>query len=229
MPTYDLRRRLVAEFLGTALLVTTVIGAGIMATSLTTDHALILLGNALSTGAMLVVLVTLLQPITGAHLNPAVSLIFALSADLPAREAVLYTLAQVAGAVAGTITAHAMFAMPLLDVALTARSGSGLWLSEAIAAFGLTATILASLRLARDALPWLVGLYISAAYWFTASTSFANPAVTLARALSNTVVGIRPVDTPGFIAAQILGAVCALALMTWLLAPARNMPKPSSN
>ncbi len=228
MSAYNLPRRLIAEFLGTALLVATIIGSGVMAAALTTDHALILLANALPTGAMLVVLITLLQPISGAHLNPAVSLVFAAKMDLPAREALLYMIAQVAGGVAGTIAAHAMFTMPLLDVALTARTGSGLWLSEAVAAFGLITVILAGIRLAPSALPWLVGLYITAAYWFTASTSFANPAVTLARALSNTVVGIRPVDTPGFIAAQFVGSACALALTAWLLAPARDMPKPSS-
>jgi len=217
MTTFNLRRRLAAEALGTALLVATVVGSGIMAASLTKDVALALLGNTLATGAMLVVLITIFGPISGAHFNPAVSLMFALKRDLNARDAALYATAQVTGGVAGTMAAHLMFALPVFELSLKARTGGAQWFSEGVATFGLLATILAGIRFERAAVPWLVGLYIAAAYWFTASTSFANPAVAIARALTNTFSGIRPVDLPGFIVAQLLGALCALALMNWLL------------
>jgi glycerol uptake facilitator-like aquaporin len=217
MPNFDLPRRLVAEALGTALLVATVVGSGIMAESLTRDVALALLGNTLATGAMLVVLITILGPISGAHFNPAVTLIFALKRDLTPREALLYMAVQVVGGVVGTMIAHAMFALPLLDASLKIRTGSAQWLAESVAAFGLVATILAGIRFNRPAVPWLVGLYITAAYWFTSSTSFANPAVAIARSMTNTFSGIRPVDLPGFIAAELCGAVAALLLMNWLL------------
>jgi glycerol uptake facilitator-like aquaporin len=222
LPTYDLSRRLAAEALGTALLVATVVGSGIMAESLTKDVALALLGNTLATGAILVVLITIFGPISGAHFNPAVSLIFALKRDLAAGEAALYTFAQTAGGILGTFAAHLMFALPVLEFSLHARTGNGQWIAECVATFGLVATILAGIRFQQSAVPWLVGLYIAAAYWFTASTSFANPAVALARSLTNTFSGIRPIDLPGFVVAELLGAVCALALMSWLLnAPAK--------
>ena len=217
MAEFDLPRRLVAEALGTALLVATVVGSGIMAETLTRDQALALLGNTLPTGAILVVLITILGPISGAHFNPAVSLVFALRGDLERAEAVFYVMAQIAGGIAGTIAAHLMFGLAPLDLSLKVRTGASQWLAEAIAAFGLVATILGGLRFASTAIPWLVGLYITAAYWFTASTSFANPAVAIARSLTNTFSGIRPLDLPGFIAAECLGAVCALVLMAWLL------------
>jgi glycerol uptake facilitator-like aquaporin len=217
MSEFDLSRRLVAEALGTALLVATVVGSGIMAETLTKDVALALLGNTIPTGAILVVLITILGPISGAHFNPAVTLVFALRRELSPREAVCYLAAQFAGGVIGTMMAHAMFALPLLDVSSKVRTGGPQWLAEAIAAFGLVVTILAGLRFARASVPWLVGLYITAAYWFTSSTSFANPAVAVARSLTNTFSGIRPVDLPGFIAAELIGAVVALILMTWLL------------
>jgi glycerol uptake facilitator-like aquaporin len=217
MQGFDLSRRLVAEALGTMLLVATVVGSGIMAESLTRDVALALLGNTLATGAILVVLISILGPISGAHFNPAVTLIFALKRELTPREALLYMAVQVAGGIAGTALAHAMFALPLLDASLKARTGEAQWLAESVAAFGLVATILAGIRFNRDAIPWLVGLYITAAYWFTSSTSFANPAVAIARSMTNTFSGIRPVDLPGFIAAELCGAVAALLLMTWLL------------
>jgi len=217
MATFDLNRRLAAEALGAALLVATVVGSGIMAESLTKDVALALLGNTLPTGAILVVLITILGPISGAHFNPAVSLVFALKRDLRAKEAALYVVAQVAGGLAGTLAAHLMFALPLMELSLKARTGGAQWFAESVATFGLVATILAGIRFQRTTVPWLVGLYITAAYWFTASTSFANPAVAIARAFTNTFSGIRPVDLPGFILAQLLGALCALALMTWLL------------
>jgi glycerol uptake facilitator-like aquaporin len=217
MSEFDLSRRLVAEALGTALLVATVVGSGIMAETLTKDVALALLGNTIPTGAMLVVLITILGPISGAHFNPAVTLVFWLRRELSLLDAAFYVGAQVAGGIIGTIAAHAMFALPLLDASLKVRSGGAQWLAEAIAAFGLVVTILAGLRYARASVPWLVGLYITAAYWFTSSTSFANPAVAVARSLTNTFSGIRPVDLPGFIAAELAGAVVALILMTWLL------------
>jgi glycerol uptake facilitator-like aquaporin len=224
MPAYDLRRRLAAEALGTVLLVATVVGSGIMAETLTKDVALALLGNTLPTGAILVVLITILGPISGAHFNPAVTLVFALKRELTPRDALLYVAAQVAGGIAGTITAHAMFVLPLLDASLKMRSGGAQWLAEGVAAFGLVATILAGIRFNRPAVPVLVGLYITAAYWFTASTSFANPAVAIARSLTNTFSGIRPVDLPGFIAAELCGAVVGMLVMAWLLRPEKDAP-----
>jgi glycerol uptake facilitator-like aquaporin len=215
---FDPIRRLVAEALGTAILVATVVGSGIMADRLTDDVALALLGNTLPTGAILVVLITILGPISGAHFNPVVTLVFALRREIELRSAMGYVVAQILGGLAGTLLAHAMFELPLIQVATNVRTGSGQWIAEAVAAFGLVFTILAGLRFKTDAIPWLVGLYISAAYWFTASTSFANPAVAIARAFSNTFAGIRLVDLPGFILAEIVGAVLASALSTWLLA-----------
>jgi glycerol uptake facilitator-like aquaporin len=217
MPDFDLPRRLAAEALGTALLVATVVGSGIMAESLTRDVALALLGNTLATGAILVVLITILGPISGAHFNPAVSLIFALKRELTPRDALSYMVVQVAGGVAGTLLAHAMFALPLLDASLKVRTGGAQWLAEGVAAFGLIATILAGIRFERASVPWLVGLYITAAYWFTSSTSFANPAVAIARSMTNSFSGIRPVDLPGFIVAELCGATAALMFMNWLL------------
>jgi glycerol uptake facilitator-like aquaporin len=223
MQNFDVPRRLVAEALGTALLVATVVGSGIMAESLTRDVALALLANTLATGAILVVLISILEPISGAHFNPAVTLMFTLKRDLTPREALLYVVAQIAGGIAGTMMAHAMFALPLLDASLKVRTGGAQWLAEGVAAFGLVATILAGIRFNRPAVPFLVGLYITAAYWFTSSTSFANPAVAIARAMTNTFSGIRPVDLPGFIAAELGGAFAALLLMSWLLRTTREV------
>ncbi|MCX7308984.1 MAG: aquaporin family protein [Afipia sp.] len=217
MFSFDLKRRLVAELLGTALLVITVVGSGIMAETLTKDVALALLGNTIPTGAILVVLITTLGPISGAHFNPAVTLVFAIKRDLTPLEALSYVVAQIIGGIVGTIIAHAMFALPLLETSMKIRTGGAQWFAEGVAAFGLVATILAGIRFERASVPWLVGLYITAAYWFTASTSFANPAVAIARSLTNTFSGIRPNDLPGFIAAEICGAVLALFLMQWLL------------
>lgn len=219
MPRFDLPRRLFAEALGSALLVATVVGSGIMAETLTRDMALALLGNTLPTGAILVVLVTILAPISGAHFNPAVTLVFALRREIAPSDAVVYMLAQIAGALAGTLIAHLMFAIPM-EMSLKICTGSAQWFAEMVATFGLVVTILAAVRFQRTSVPWLVGLYITAAYWFTASTSFANPAVAIARAFSNTFSGIRPIDLPGFIIAQLAGALLALAIMTWLLRPA---------
>jgi glycerol uptake facilitator-like aquaporin len=228
MTGFDLPRRLAAEALGTAILVATVVGSGIMAESLTRDPALALLGNTLPTGAILVVLITILGPISGAHFNPAVSMVFALRGEIAHRDAALYAMAQIAGGIAGTIAAHLMFGLAPLDVSLKVRTGAAQWFAEWVAAFGLLATILGGLRFAAASVPWLVGLYITAAYWFTASTSFANPAVAIARSLTNTFSGIRPADLPGFIAAECLGALCALAVMGWLLQGPRAEPSGTS-
>ena len=216
----DLPRRLAAEALGTAVLVATVVGSGIMAERLTNDVAIALLGNTIPTGAILFVLITILGPVSGAHFNPIVSLVAALRGELTWRVAGLYGAVQVLGGIAGTLVAHLMFEAPLLQLATHVRSGSAQWFSEGVASFGLVLVILAGLRFQKSAVPALVGLYITAAYWFTASTSFANPAVTIARTLTDTFSGIRPVDAPGFIAAQIVGALMALAFASWLLQPA---------
>lgn len=221
MPS-DLGRRLLAEGTGTALLVATVVGSGIMATSLTTDVALALLANSLATGAILVVLITVLGPVSGAHFNPAVSLAFALKRELTGPDALLYAAAQFAGGVAGAIAAQLMFALPAIEASAKIRSGSGIWLAEAVATFGLLLTILGAVRTAKHAVPWLVGLYITAAYWFTSSTSFANPAVTVARAFSNTFAGIAPASVPVFILCQLLGALAALLLARALFGKEAN-------
>src|SRR5712675_3541358 len=190
--SHPLSRRIFSEGLGTAILVATVVGSGIMADKLAGgNQAIALLGNTIPTGAILVVLITILGPISGAHFNPAVSLVFALKRDLTPRDALLYMAVQVAGGVIGTMMAHAMFALPLLDTSLKMRTGGAQWLAEGVAAFGLIATILAGVKFNRPAIPWLVGLYITAAYWFTSSTSFANPAVAIARSMTNSFSGIR--------------------------------------
>jgi len=217
MDSFDLPRRLTAELLGTAILVATVVGSGVMATNLTHDVALQLLGNTLPTGAILVVLITIFGPISGAHFNPAVSAVFMAKGELPRAEAASYVAAQVIGGVLGTLIAHAMFALPAVEFSLKIRTGGPQWFSEGVATFGLVATILAGVRFNKTAIPWLVGLYITAAYWFTASTSFANPAVAIARTFTNTFSGIRPLDLPGFIAAQFIGAFAAKSLIGWML------------
>jgi glycerol uptake facilitator-like aquaporin len=225
---FPLSRRLAAETLGTAMLVATVVGSGIMGAKLTADTGLALLGNTLATGAILVVLITVLGPISGAHFNPVVSLVFALRRQAASTLALAYGLAQIVGGIAGTLLAHAMFGLPLLQVSTTIRTGTGQWLAEVTATFGLMFTILAGVRFRPEAVAWLVGLYITAAYWFTASTSFANPAVAIARALTNTFAGIRPFDLPGFIVAEVAGGLLASALVGWLLMEGRaqSHPKP---
>ena len=218
----DLPRRLAAEALGTGLLVATVVGSGIMADRLTDDVALALLGNTLPTGAILVVLIIILGPLSGVHFNLVVTLVFALRREIEIYAALTYVAAQIAGGVLGALLAHAMFELPIWQASTTVRSGTAQWLAEGVAAFGLVFTILAGLRFRSDAIPWLVGLYITAAYWFTASTSFANPAVAIARAFTDTFPGIRPVDLPGFIVAELIGALLAMVLAGWMLAA----PKP---
>ena len=220
--TPDLSRRLTAEGLGTALLVATVVGSGIMAQTLTDDVALQLLCNTLPTGAILVVLITILGPVSGAHFNPAVSVAFAATGGLNTRDMGNYIVAQIGGAILGTIIAHAMFEQSLIQASTTIRTGGPQWFSEAVATFGLVFAIFAGLKTAPTAIPWLVGLYITAAYWFTASTSFANPAVAIGRAFTDTFSGIRPIDLPGFVASEVIGALLAAALCHWLFRMARQ-------
>ncbi len=206
--TPTLPQRLAAETLGTALLLAAVVGSGIMAAKLAGGSgALALLCNTLPTGAILVVLILALGPVSGAHFNPVVTLAFLCRGELSWRVAVLYAACQLAGGILGVLAAHAMFDLPLWQVSQTARTGAGQWLAEAVATFGLVLTIFCCLRSARDAIPYAVGLYITAAYWFTASTSFANPAVTIARSLSDTFAGIAPGGVIAFIAAQIAGGL----------------------
>lgn len=217
-PASSLRQKLAAEALGTALLLATVIGSGIMAERLAGGNAAIaLLCNTLPTGAMLVVLITMLSPISGAHLNPAISLVLCLRREIGRWEVLAYIAAQLSGAAAGVLVAHAMFAAPLLQLSVKARDGFAQAFSEGIAAFGLALTILLTRRARRETVAVNVGLYITAAYWFTASTSFANPAVTLARSLTDTFAGIRPEDVVGFVVAQVIGTVCGLAMSQALL------------
>ena len=212
----QLPQRAVAECLGTAFLLAAVVGSGIMAAKLAGGNgALALLCNTIPTGAILTVLILTFSPISGAHFNPAVSIALALRRELPPGVAAMYIAAQIVGGIVGVLAAHAMFELPLWQVSVTIRTGVGQWFAEAVATFGLLLTVLAT----RSA--YAIGLYITAAYWFTASTSFANPAVTIARALSDTYAGIAPGGVLAFIAAQIVGALLAVALARWLLdAPA---------
>jgi glycerol uptake facilitator-like aquaporin len=213
-------RRLAAEALGTGLLLAVVVGSGIMGERLAAGNAAIaLLGNTLATGAALVVLITVFGPISGAHCNPVVTAMFAAKRELSWRLAFAYMAVQVVAAVTGVWAAHLMFAEPILQVSMKARDGLAQGFAEAVATFGLVATILGSLRFKPDSTPMLVGLYITAAYWFTASTSFANPAVTIARSLTNTFAGIAPASAPLFIAGQIVGGAAAVFTFNWLLGP----------
>jgi glycerol uptake facilitator-like aquaporin len=211
-------RRLAAEFIGTAMLLSIVVGSGIMGERLAGgSDGLALLANTVATGAGLVVLILVFGPISGAHFNPVVTLACLLRRELPGTMAATYVLVQLAGAAIGVWLAHAMFSEPLFQISLKARDGVGPFISEAVATFGLLATILGCSHARPEATPFAVGLYITSAYWFTASTSFANPAVTLARSLSDTFAGIAPASVPAFIAAQLLGALLALVVFRWLL------------
>ena len=212
--------RLVAEFLGTAFLLATVVGSGIMAETLAGGNtAIALLGNTIPTGAILYVLITIFGPISGAHFNPVVTLGFLLRREIAAGEAAAFVAVQISGGILGVWIAHMMFDQAILQVATTTRTGSGQFLSEIVASFGLVLIILGGIRHRVEAVPMLVGLYITAAYWFTASTSFANPAVTIARSMSDSFAGIAPMDAPAFIAAQIIGAVLAVLVARRLFAP----------
>jgi glycerol uptake facilitator-like aquaporin len=213
----SLAQRVFCEWLGTAFLLAAVVGSGIMAQRLAGGNgAVALLCNTLPTGAILAVLILVFGPLSGAHLNPAVSLAFALRGALPWPTAAAYVAAQIFGGLAGVWTAHLMFELPLLQLSVTARTGPGQWFAEAVATFGLLLTILGCAARTPAAVPYAVGLYIVSAYWFTASTSFANPAVTVARALSDTFAGIAPAGVLAFIAAQIAGMLVALAVAGWL-------------
>ena len=224
----SLSHRAAAEFIGTAFLLATVIGSGIMAERLAGGNlALALLCNTLATGAILPVIILIFGGVSGAHFNPAVSLGFALRGELSWRIAALYLVVQILGAIAGAWTAHLMFDLPVLQISTHVRSSPGQWLAEAVATFGLLLTIFGCLARAPVAVPYAVGLYITAAYWFTASTSFANPAVTVARALTDSFAGIAPAGVPAFIAAQLAGTLLAVPLARWLWsAPSRAPASP---
>ena len=215
-------RALVSEWLGTMFLLAAVIGSGIMAQNLAAGNmAIALLGNTIPTGAILVVLITILGPISGAHLNPAVTIAFLLRGEIQPRLALAYVGVQVVGAVCGAILAHFMFELPLIQESAKLRTGMAQWGSEFVATFGLLATIFGTLRWQAKAVPMMVGLYITAAYWFTASTSFANPAVTVARSFTNTFSGIFPEHALGFIVAQLAAAVIGAYALRWLFSPTR--------
>lgn len=221
----SLARRIVAEFLGTAFLVAAVIGSGIMGERLANGNvALALLANTIATGAALVALILAFGPVSGAHLNPAISLMDALEGNLPWAETPYYLTAQVLGGVSGAIAAHLMFGLPTISFSTHVRSGLAQVFSEFVATFGLVCVIWGCSRFQSKTIPFAVGAYITAAYWFTASTSFANPAVTIARCLSNTFAGIRPKDVPWFITAQFSGALAATILSRWLLATPFKTP-----
>lgn len=221
----SLSRRLTAEALGTAFLLAVVVGSGIMGERLSGGNvAIALLANTLATGAGLVVLILTFGPVSGAHFNPAVTLADALTGGLPWKDAAAYMAAQLAGAFVGVAAAHGMFDLPLYAASTHVRTGPSQWFSEFVATFGLLSIIWGCVRQRASAVPFAVGAYITSAYWFTASTSFANPAVTLARAATNTFAGIRPDDAPGFIIAQMLGALAATALFRWLLPAAKPQP-----
>ncbi|MBO6757818.1 MAG: aquaporin family protein [Roseibium sp.] len=219
MSEFDLNRRLAAEFLGTGTLVCTVVGSGIMADRLSDDVAVSLLGNTIPTGAILVVLITMLGPISGAHFNPAVTFAFWLKRQITLPVAGPYIVSQILGGICGSLVAHFMFELEIVQTSETIRTGAGQWAAEIVATFGLVATILCGIRFREAAVPWLVGLYITAAYWFTASTSFANPAVAIARSFTDTFSGIRPVDLPGFLISELIGAALAVVVFSWLLSP----------
>jgi glycerol uptake facilitator-like aquaporin len=221
-PRFDLSRRLAAEGLGTAALLAGVVGSGIMAERLAAgNEAVALLGNMAATGAILAVLILVLGPISGAHFNPAVTLSFVLRRDIGRGDAVAYVAVQVVAAFVGVGLAHAMFGEPLIQYATNMRAEPGMWLGEIVATVGLVGTILACVRWRPEAVPYAVGLYISAGYWFTSSTSFANPAVTLGRAFTDSFTGIRLTDAPAFIAAQVIGAVLATLIFRWFEAGER--------
>lgn len=213
----DLPRRLAAEGIGAFFLFAGVIGSGIMAANLSEGNdAIALLANTLATGAILFVLIAFLWPISGAHMNPAVTFAAALRRELTWREATLYVLAQLTLGILGAWCAHVMFELPVLQLSIKPRNGVGQLLGEGIATFGLILTILGTVRFRKEWVAGTVALYISAAYWFTSSTSFANPAITVARSLTDTFAGIAAVDVPAFVAAQLAGAICAVVLARWL-------------
>ncbi len=216
--SYSTAQKYVAEFIGTAFLLATVVGSGIMAERLADGNvAIALLGNTIPTGAILVVLITMLGPISGAHFNPAVTVAFALRHDIDPGNGVWYVVFQIMGGLVGVLAAHLMFDESLIQFSQKTRTGGAQWFAESVATFGLVFTIFATLKAKQEAVAVAVGLYITAAYWFTASTSFANPAVTIARGFSDSFSGIRPMDVPAFVIAQICGAILAWVVCNWLL------------
>lgn len=222
-PLNEVLRKLVAEGLGTALLLAVVVGSGIMGESLSAGNAAVaLLGNTLATGAGLVVLITIFGPISGAHFNPVVTAMFVARRQMPWRLGLAYVGVQFLGAIIGVMLAHLMFDLSLLQTSQKLRNGPSQVFAEAVATFGLIAAILGGLRFRPDTVPWLVGLYITAAYWFTASTSFANPAVAVARSFTNTFAGIAPQSVPGFIVGECLGGVIGAVALSWLFAQERQ-------
>lgn len=223
MSEVTITQRLAAESIGTALLLATVVGSGIMAENLADGNvAIALLGNTIPTGAILVVIILMFGPVSGAHFNPAVTAAFLMRRELHMSVAALYIVAQVIGAVAGVWVAHAMFDEVILQTSTNSRTGSGQWFAEGVATFGLVLTILGTLRWGVKIVAASVGLFITAAYWFTASTSFANPAVTVGRTLTDSFSGIQPADAPAFIASQFAGAAVAVLLGNWLFGRDRN-------
>ena len=216
--TFSFVRKLAAEALGTGFLLATVVGSGIMAETLAGGNvALALLGNTIATGAILAVLILIFGPVSGAHFNPAVTLAFLIRREIGARDAAVYVAVQIAAGLAGVLVAHLMFGEPAFAASAKARTGIGQWTAEFVATFGLVATILGTVRFRPDAVPYAVGLFITAGYWFTSSTSFANPAVTIARSLTDTFSGIMPAHAPGFVLAQLAGAAAATLVFRWLL------------
>ena len=223
MAETDLSRRLGAEAIGTAFLLATVVGSGIMADRLAGGNvAIALLGNTIPTGAILVVLIMIFGPVSGAHFNPAVTVAFAARREIGAGDSVAYIIAQIFGGLAGMLAAHLMFEEQLFQVSTTARTGPAQWFAEVVATFGLVTVIFGTVKWRAEAVCYMVGLYITAAYWFTASTSFANPAVTIARSFTDTFSGINPSHMPAFIAAQIAGGLIAVAVCGWLFATRKD-------
>ena len=220
MQNYSFSQKLTAEFVGTLFLLATIIGSGIMAERLADGNvAIALLGNTIPTGAILIILINMLGPISGAHFNPVVTFIFMLKAEITTRQSVAYIICQIIAGIIGVWVAHLMFDEPLIQASQKIRTGNGQWFSEAVATFGLVITILLTLKTNKNMVATAVGLYITAAYWFTSSTSFANPAVTIARSLSDSFAGIRPIDVAGFIIAQFIGGYLAYLYCQWQLKP----------
>ena len=223
MEPFDTLRKVTAEFFGTAFLLAAVIGSGIMGETLSPSNpGVALLANTAATGAILAVLILIFSPISGAHFNPAVTLAFLIRREIRPGLAIVFISTQIFAAIFGAVVAHFMFNAPLLEASTQIRTGPGQWVAEVVATFGLLATIFGCIRFRVSAIPYSVGLYISAAYWFTSSTSFANPAVTIARSLTNTFSGIRPEDMPSFVASQLIGAVLATIVFGWLFNPKRR-------
>ena len=230
MINFDPSRKITAEFIGTTFLLATVIGSGIMAETLSPNNSgIALLANMAATGAILMVLILIFGPISGAHFNPAVTFGFFLRREISLGMTAAYTSVQIIGGLVGAVIAHLMFDLPVVEASTHIRTGPAQWLAEIVATFGLLSTIYGCIRFRVEAVPYAVGLYISAAYWFTSSTSFANPAVTIARSLTDTFSGIRPEDALGFICSQLIGAILATMVFYWLLKPVGITPRPENN